>query len=303
MSVRFDNPDRAEPWAQRHWDLRAAGNFIGGGTGTGFLVLAAIAVLAGSKTVLPFIVIGLGFVALGLFCVWLEIGRMWRAANVIFHPQTSWMTREALVAAPLFAVGLFAILFNDRMALVATAVVGLVFLYCQARILQASKGIPAWRHPLVVPLIIATGLAEGAGLMGVIGWFVIDDRFYLQFLPPLFAVLLVARFLVWRTYLRRLGREGAPARTLEVFRHYQPMIFGFGHLAPFVLFLMGYIISGRSALLSVMLGGAMALVGGWLIKVVLITHAAYNQGFQLPKVPVRGVGSPRPGVKPGWSEP
>ena len=30
--------------------------------------------------------------------------------------------------------------------------------------LQAAKGIPAWREPLTVPLIVATGLAEGGGL-------------------------------------------------------------------------------------------------------------------------------------------
>jgi hypothetical protein len=40
----------------------------------------------------------------------------------------------------------------------------LAFVYCQARILQAATGIPAWREPLIVPLIVATGLAEGAGL-------------------------------------------------------------------------------------------------------------------------------------------
>ena len=30
--------------------------------------------------------------------------------------------------------------------------------------MQAAKGIPAWREPLTVPLIVATGLAEGGGL-------------------------------------------------------------------------------------------------------------------------------------------
>jgi phenylacetyl-CoA:acceptor oxidoreductase subunit 2 len=39
------------------------------------------------------------------------------------------------------------------------------FLYSQARILAANKGIPAWRHPASVPLDGATGLAEGAGFV------------------------------------------------------------------------------------------------------------------------------------------
>jgi hypothetical protein len=39
------------------------------------------------------------------------------------------------------------------------------FLYCQARILRAAKGIPAWRTPWVVPLIVLSGLAEGGALL------------------------------------------------------------------------------------------------------------------------------------------
>ncbi len=42
-------------------------------------------------------------------------------------------------------------------------VLALVFVYCQGRMLQAARGIPAWREPLLVPLIVVTGLAEGAG--------------------------------------------------------------------------------------------------------------------------------------------
>jgi hypothetical protein len=32
-------PGRVTPWHQTNWDWRAAGNFIGGGTGTGTAVL------------------------------------------------------------------------------------------------------------------------------------------------------------------------------------------------------------------------------------------------------------------------
>ena len=43
-------------------------------------------------------------------------------------------------------------------------VLGLVFLFCQGMILEQAKGIPAWRNPRVIALIMATGLAEGCGL-------------------------------------------------------------------------------------------------------------------------------------------
>ena len=51
-----------------------------------------------------------------------------------------------------------------RICVWLAAALALVFVYCQARILQAAKGIPAWREPLLVPLIVITGVTEGAGL-------------------------------------------------------------------------------------------------------------------------------------------
>ena len=87
------------PWLQRNWDIRAACNFIGGGSGTGLILAAAAAQFAGW----PYFLAGVLAVALigfGLSMVWLEIGRPFRALNVFFHPQTSWMSREALLALP-----------------------------------------------------------------------------------------------------------------------------------------------------------------------------------------------------------
>jgi phenylacetyl-CoA:acceptor oxidoreductase subunit 2 len=51
------------------------------------------------------------------------------------------------------------------------------------------------------------------------------------------------------------------------------------------------------------LAGLMALGGGWALKFTLVARAAYNQGFALKKLPVRGQGTPGPGVKPGWIPP
>ncbi|MFY9315766.1 MAG: hypothetical protein WAO95_09425, partial [Burkholderiales bacterium] len=36
------------------------------------------------------------------------------------------------------------------------------------------------------------------------------------------------------------------------------------------------------------LAGLAALLAGWWFKFVLVTRAAYNQGFALPRLPVRG---------------
>ena len=152
-----------QPALQTHWDWRAAANFICGGAGCGLFAFAVAAALAGSPAALlglPALVL----VGVGLCMVWLEIGRPWRFLHVVFHPQSSWMTREAMVAVLFFALAPPSLWIGDGVLVAAAAIAALAFLYCQGRILKAAKGIPAWRSPQIVSLIVSTGLAEGAGL-------------------------------------------------------------------------------------------------------------------------------------------
>ncbi len=143
---------------QKHWDARAALNFMLGGSGAGLMIWA---VLMQSSSPWP-VAAALALVATGLFAVWLEIGRKLRALHVFFNPFTSWMTRESFAALLLFAFGLGSYL--NASLQVGAALAAAAFLYSQARILRAAKGIPAWRSPLVVPLIVLSGLAEGGAL-------------------------------------------------------------------------------------------------------------------------------------------
>lgn len=144
---------------QKHWDARAALNFMLGGAGAGLMIWAALMQV---RSPYP-IALSLALVAAGLFSVWLEIGRKLRALHVFFNPFTSWMTRESFAALLLFSLGLASLL-DDRL-LPGAAIAAAAFLYCQARILRAAKGIPAWRTPWVVPLILVSGLAEGGALL------------------------------------------------------------------------------------------------------------------------------------------
>ncbi|MFO1287010.1 MAG: hypothetical protein U1F49_11045 [Rubrivivax sp.] len=152
------------PWHQQHWDIRAATNFMAGGAGSGLIACAALAGLGpawgpvhGTAPAWPWpLLLGAALVGLGLFAVWLEIGRPLRALNVFLHPKTSWMTREAFAGAALMAAVLAALLWPSLPALSALAgLAALAFVYCQGRILRAARGIPAWREPLVVPLVVS----------------------------------------------------------------------------------------------------------------------------------------------------
>jgi phenylacetyl-CoA:acceptor oxidoreductase 26-kDa subunit len=287
---------RVAPWHQANWDARAAANFIGGGSGTGLAIAAAVAAAAGAPY-RPLALVALALVALGLGCVWLEIGRPWRALHVFLHPQTSWMTREALVAVPLFGAALAAVWQEGGAYGWVTAALAAGFLWCQAQILRAAKGIPAWRAPRVVPLTVATGLAEGAGLLALTCAFPSVHGLARPVAIAL-AVLLVVRAVAWRAYRRPLA---APRAALAVLDRAAPLFDGIGNwVAAGVA--VGAALLAPDALAAPVgaAAGALAVAGGWQLKFVLVARAGFNQGFALPRPPVRGSGTPGLSAKPGW---
>ncbi len=285
--------DRIAPWPQTNWDRRAAGNFIGGGTGGGLAIVAAVSTLASGAAAPRAFAAAALFIAAGLLLVWLEIGRPWRFLHVFFHPQASWMTREALVAPPLL-LALAAAAWHGGMALaIVSLLLALAFVYCQARMLRASRGIPAWRAPRIVPLMLATAFAEGTGA-------------FLMLTPRAGAVMLVlalvaiaARFIAWTAYGRQLAHGGAPAAALAALRAIDLPVLALGTLLPAALLFAAFgfaTLAGPMALAA----GALALAAGWLIKAVIVTRAAFNQGFALPHLPRLSAGRDA-GTRPGWS--
>ena len=288
----------AAPWLQQHWDWRAAANFIGGGTGSGLMVAASVSALFGAP-IWPFALLALLFVAGGLSMVWTELGRPWRALNVIFHPQTSWMTREALLAPPLFLGGLAAAWYNSPLLGVAAAVFAAAFLYCQARMLNGGKGIPVWREPLSVSLLVSTGLVEGAGLMTV------ASAYLFPFVTPgvvnVMLLVIIARSIIWRAY--RLALAGhAPQKANAVLQRAHTPLTLMGAIIPFSLVIVGLLMPEISHLLYP-LAGLSALVSGWMMKFIIVTRAAYNQGYALAHTPERAAGfGGGQGAQPGWAE-
>lgn len=292
-----NQPASVKPWHQTNWDWRAALNFICGGTGTGLLVAAA---LFGGGAYPWLALAALAFVGFGLFWVWMEIGKPWRAINVFFHPHTSWMTRESIVAGPLFLAGLAAAWTGAAWLVAAAALLAAAFLFCQGRILLASKGIPAWRESAIVPLIVVTGLAEGMGLATA----ALAATGGLAGRAPIVAllVLLVLRELAWRRYRAALAVRGAPKAALSVLARASVPCTAGGNWVPALLLLAALPGHGAAAAL-VLVAGVAAAAFGWYGKFTIVARAAFNQGFALPVLPIRGAGERTPGAKPGWEKP
>lgn len=286
----------ASPKQQHNWDWRAASNFIAGGAGGGLLLLTTIGGFA-TDIVRTAMLLGMILIAGGLTCVWLEIGRPLRALNVYRHVATSWMTREAMVALALFLAGGLAVLTAQPLFVLLAGILGLTFLYSQARILAANKGIPAWRQPRSVPLMVATGLAEGAGFLACT-LALSSVSASAAFLAGLMA-LIVIRGLLWKSYLGALTADGAPEGSLKVLNGIDTRFLVFGHLVPgFVIVAILAGLPGRGGLMF--LAGIVVVASGWFLKYKLVRKAAFTQGLALPHLPVRGRDAGGGSAKPGW---
>jgi phenylacetyl-CoA:acceptor oxidoreductase subunit 2 len=279
---------------QRFWDIRAACNFIGGGTGGALLWWAALGMIAGLPY-FPAALIGLSFIAAGLVMVWLEIGRPLRALNVFHRPQTSWITRESIIALPLFAVGGIAVLLDAGVELplaprspivpaVVCAVLGLAFLYCQLRMIHSAQGLPAWREPRVMPLLGLSGLTEGLGVHLLVTAILGDASTIMMAMALL---VLVGRAFAWHAYIVSLGRSASPESTLAALIRMRGKFLLAGHVFPALLIIVAYVWPPMTAPFSALAGIAAALAG-WLLKITLITKAGYIPELVIPTVPVRG---------------
>jgi Fe-S-cluster-containing dehydrogenase component/DMSO reductase anchor subunit len=257
-----------EPKHQKHWDWKAALNFILGGSGASLLLFSAV------YDEMTGILAALTLIAIGLGALLFKIGRPLRSLYVLRQPRRSWMSREAWIAGVLFPLGLLSVALSSQPLAWAAAASAAGFLFAQAMILQQAKGIAAWRTPWIVPLIILTGLAEGAALM---------SPFHL--IPPLvLGVVTACRGLAWWAYARALSESNSPSRTREVIRKCAVWFYGIGLVLPIALI--------AADLTSI--AAAVVLVSGYALKFILVTRAAYQQGFSIQRA--HGI------VHPGWQQ-
>lgn len=263
---------------QTNWDWRAAGNFIFGGTGSGLLVAAAIT--GPSIAIIPGLT-ALALIGAGLALVWLEIGRPWRGFNVFFHPQTSWMTRESMAALVTLLLGAASLALQNSMVMAGAGVAAFGFLYCQGRILQAARGIPAWREPAIVPLVVATGLVEGVSLYLVLA--VISGASAAGEALAALLVLLALRAAAWHRYRLKLAAAAAPRQALEALRSIGRGFLGVGNLLPAALLLTATLVPSARVPCAA-LAGILAIWGGWQLKFHVITRAAQVQGYAIGKL-------------------
>ncbi len=279
---------------QAFWDYRAAMNFILGGMASGLMVVAwfahAVGLLA-PEALLRIDTVAAAVMGVGLFFVFLKIGRKARFLYVLLRPQSSWMTREtwcvALVYPALAASYAWPGALHWALALVGLGAAG--FLYCQARILHASKGIPAWRAPLVPPMLVASGLFEGLGLLAALSLFESMHVSPVIVLAPAGLLLVIVNTWAWRCYVDSAKSNGIGPLARRDLEAASPWVHWFAHGLPLALLLACLAFAPAAHLLAA-LAGLSAAAGGACWKFVVITRACHQQGFALPMMPQRGSG-------------
>jgi len=182
---------------------------------------------------------GLALSTVGLLCSLAHLGRPARAWRALSQWRTSWLSREGVMAllVPLPAVALMALLLvvdpgpGRAMALGACglllAALSLATVACTAMIYASLPPIPAWRHPLVVPVYLLfallTGLALLFWLMAALLPFASPEAGALLTLALLGALLAGCKAVYWYRIDRqalpagRGGAVGLPGREAAVF--------------------------------------------------------------------------------------
>ncbi|MGI8560931.1 MAG: dimethyl sulfoxide reductase anchor subunit family protein [Luteimonas sp.] len=186
------------------------------------------------------LVLGLLLSTIGLLCSLAHLGQPQRAWRALSQWRTSWLSREGVLALltpqPALAIGAV-LLWMPADATQAILLAGLGLLLtvlalatvaCTAMIYASLKPIPAWRHPLVVPVYLLFALFTGLGLLSVLMAVMLGGQAPASLLPVLAllgAVLGALKWLYWREvdHTRLPATRGAaiglPGREASVFEH------------------------------------------------------------------------------------
>jgi len=271
---------------QRFWDWRAAMNWICGGIGSGLATVAGVALWAGwidAARAPELYLAAAAIVSLGLFCVFLKIGRQarfWRAAS---RPQSSWMSRELYAALVFYPAVLASWLAPGPAAFAIASLSAAAFLWCQAKILHRARGIPAWRVPLVPWMIFASGLLEGVGA------FLLWNGSRSSGAYGLGVALVLVNFALWRSYVVGAEGEGIPPLARRAIGAIAWPLHLLGHALPLLLIALAWVAPAAASLFAPLAGLAL-VAGGALWKFGLVVRAGYFQGFRIPRMPQRGSG-------------
>lgn len=238
--------------------------------------------------------LGLVLATIGLLCSLAHLGQPQRAWRALSQWRTSWLSREGVMAllVPLPAIAIAALLLwmpasATRGALLAClggllALLALATVACTAMIYASLKPIPAWRHPLVVPVYLLFALASGLGLMFALMTAQLGGAApgtMLATLAVLGGMLVLVKWLYWHDIARsalpatRGEAIGLPGRKASVFERPHTE-------ANYITREMAFALA-RTHALRLRIGASVALLGVPLLGLALVATGTAPALFAL----------------------
>ena len=268
-------------------------NWILGGISSGTAVAVWLASLAGIVPADRVAAAQLGsaaLMALGLFFVFLKIGRKLRFWRAVSRPQTSWMTREIYAVVLFYAAVLANLIWPSAGMAMLAGMFAIVFLFCQAKILHLARGISAWRVALVPWMIVASGLLEGLALLTLMLLWIEGFGTLSSSLALAGLVLVALNAGLWAVYRASAASTGIVPLSRRLIDRISLPLHLVGHAFPAAMFVLA-LASADIARACLGAGSIAALAGGAYWKFMLIARGGYQQGFSLPMLPQRGSGT------------
>lgn len=184
------------------------------------------------------LLLGLALSTIGLLASLGHLGKPLRAWRAFSQWRTSWLSREGVLAIatllPALAVG--ALLWRGEpgpalapllaVSGIALALCALATVACTAMIYASLKPIPAWRHPLVLPVYLLFALLTGLALLFALMLAMLGSQgteAMLLTLAIVAALLVALKWLYWHDTDRiglpgsRAAAIGLPGREATVF--------------------------------------------------------------------------------------
>jgi formate-dependent nitrite reductase membrane component NrfD len=257
---------------QTLWGWPAVINFVLGGLGAGWYIVALLAAglerspgVTAASWVVPVLVLA-GFAAVAG-----EAGRPLRGPRVLRRLWTSWMSRELLIGIAFVLLIAADLAFPLRVHRAQALVAATLLAVAQGFILRRARGIPAWNVPIVPALFLLSALLSGAGMYLVVE--AAAGR------PPQPAVvgavlgLVVIGFFAWARYLV-WSREPAFVQSVATLRQRRPalVIEAGGYGLPVLLGLLALATPAAAGPLLA-LAGALLVAGQVQAKACLIRAA------------------------------
>jgi formate-dependent nitrite reductase membrane component NrfD len=257
---------------QTLWGWPAVINFVLGGLGAGWYIVALLAAglerspgVTAASWAAPVLVLA-GFAAVAG-----EAGRPLRGPRVLRRLGTSWMSRELLIGIAFVLLIAADLAFPLRVHRAQALVAATLLAVAQGFILRRARGIPAWNVPIVPALFLLSALLSGAGMYLVVE--AAAGR------PPAPAVvgavlgLVVIGFFAWARYLV-WSPEPAFVQSVATLRQRRPalVIEAGGYGLPVLLGLLALATPAAAGPLLA-LAGALLVAGQVQAKACLIRAA------------------------------